>query len=287
MIEENANGRDPFKVIDEVTLEEQAMFTAERDMYGDILEDLRTIMTDYFAYWQPRDLVFLPVDGQYAEHDFEIELDDGILFKGQVDGLGTTPSKLKWLVENKTFDKLPSDDHRWRNLQSVVYVKAIEELGWVKKIDGVCWNYIKSHAPTIPEVVSKGTRLSKSKITTLPSVVRRVLKENNLSEADHKEQLEHAEQSRDQYFQRIFTPLNRTTVDNIFNGFVETAIEMRDNHGKKKDKNLGRGCEWCDYEPICRAELTGGDVDFVKEREFNREDPEAYRAQKGKLKVVK
>lgn len=267
-------------ILEEVSFDDMQLFTAEKEMYGEILEDVRVIMTEYFQYWEPRDLKFLPVKGRYAEHEFELEIGKYLIFKGQVDGLGITPNKLKWLVEHKTFTNLPSDDHRWRNLQSVVYIHAVEQLGWMKGIDGVAWNYIKSKPPTIPKMTAKSGRLSERDIVTLPSVVRRVLKDNEMHERDYPKLMERAEAAREEYFQRIFTPVNRTVSGNIFSGFVDSSHEMRKNHGIARDKNIGRHCEWCDYEPICRAELTGGDPDFVKEREFIHEDPEAYRRSK-------
>lgn len=282
MIEEHAQGNNPILLLDGIDIDGLRMFSAEKEMYREMVEDVRLIMTEYFEYWQPRDLKFLPVKDEtgelrYAEHEFELEIGSDLLFKGQIDGLGVTPSKLQWLVENKTFTQLPSDDHRWRNLQSVVYINAAVSLGMIDRLDGVCWNYIKSKPPTVPKLLKNG-ELSIRDIVTLPSVVRAQAK---LHDVDTPAKLlERAEQARHEYFQRIYTPVNPTIADNIFTGFVETSREMRQYHGTSKDKNLGRQCEWCSYEPLCRAELTGGDVDFVKEREFEHEDPEAYRRSK-------
>jgi hypothetical protein len=235
----------------------------------------------------------------YSEHDFAIPLEElvskkyraaavGVVFKGQVDGLAKTPNKLRWLFETKTFDKMPGDDERWRNLQSVVYIRAVKHLGWMKSVDGVCWNYVMSKTPTVPQLLKSGKTLSVRDITTLPSVVVAAIKVHKLKIADHAKLMERAEASRNNYFQRIFTPVNETIADQIFDGFVETAIEMRDNAGRKKDQNIGRHCSWCDYEPICRAQLTGGDVDYVKSIEFVKEDPEAYRSGKrsDKLRII-
>lgn len=280
MIEAAAMAEDPFKILDDIHLENEKMFAAEREMYGEIVDDIRTIMTEYFDYWEDRDLIFLPFKDEtgaqrFAEHEFALPLADGIVFKGQIDAIGKTPNKLKWLVENKSFSSLPSDDHRWRNLQSVVYIWAIRELGWVKDVTGVAWNYIKSKPPTIPSQNQDGS-LSKKEIVTLPSVVRKALKQYKLSEVTHAAVIARAEKSREEYFQRIFTPVNETIFEKIFDGFLDSAREMSEHHGRKKDMNIGRHCEWCDYEPICRAELTGGDVDFVKEREFEHEAPGSH-----------
>lgn len=285
-----------------VGLEDQKMFTAEKEMYGEILEDVGTIMDDYLAYWREAGegvdaLQFVGLKDEtgemrFAEHEFAMDISDEIIFKGQIDGFGRTPNKLKWLVENKTFDNLPGEDERWRNLQSVVYIKAAVELGLMKSIDGVCWNYIRSKPPTIPQALKDGSRLSTREIVTLPRVLLRVLKEHNLKLEDHLPQMEKAEQSRREYFQRIFTPISREVHDNIWSGFLDSAREMLQYHGQRKDKNIGRHCGWCDYERLCRTEFTGGDIDFVIEREYEKEEQDHYRrskrAKKPKdLKVVK
>ena len=303
MIEAQAQGEDPHQVLSDVVLDDLPMFEAEREMYGDIVADIGVIMTDYFEYHKDG-LRFIPVKDEtgeyrYAEHEFSIPLADivdaddrersqGISFQGQVDGLGKTANGLRGLVENKSFDKLPSDDERWRNVQSVVYIRAVKHLGWMKVVDGTCWNYVMSKSPTVPQLLKDGTRLSIREITTLPSVVRAALKVHGLSEESHEELMLRAEASRHNYFQRVFTPVSRVVADNVFNGFVETAVEMRDNR-HRRDKNIGRHCTWCDYEPLCRTQLTGGDEEFVMRTEFVEDDPEGYRRSKrsNKLKVVK
>jgi hypothetical protein len=219
----------------------------------------------------------VPLEELVDQKKFKRRDVEGIDFKGQIDGLAKTPNKLRWLVERKSFDKLPGDDERWRNLQSVVYVKAVLHLGWLKRVDGVCWDYVKSKPPTVPQILKSGDRLSVREIVTLPSVVHAALKQHKLRAEDHEELLARAERSRDEYFQRIFTPLNWTVVENIFHGFVESAIEMREHGDTKTDKNIGRHCSWCDYEPICRSELDGGDVDYIKKHDYQPEDPEGYR----------
>lgn len=304
MIEAEAQDEDPFEILQAMAddVDNQKLFTAEKEMYGDIITDIGVIMRDYFDY-HTDGLRFVPVKDEtgeyrYSEHEFAVPLNElipskgitipsggvvkprdaeGILFKGQVDGLGKTPNKLRWLMEHKTFDKMPGDDERWRNLQTVVYRRVALYLGWMPEIDGIAWNYIMSKAPTVPQLLKDGKRLSVQQIVTLPSVVEATLKVHGLKREGHEKLIERAEASRDNYFQRIYTPVSTVVADKIFAGFVETAIEMRDNHGKKRNQNIGRHCSWCDYEPLCRADLTGGDEDFVRDGEFVIENPEGYR----------
>lgn len=307
MIEVESQGDDPRETLTEIAcdIDNAKVFKAEKEMYGDIITDIGVIMEEYFSFHKDG-VRFIPVPDEqgemsYAEHSFAIPLEElaskswrkaaqGIVFKGQVDGLAKTPNKLSWLFETKTFDKKPSDDDRWRNLQSSVYIPAVRHLGWLKRVDGVCWNYICSKPPSIPQLLKDGSRLSVKEITTFPSVVRATLKLHGLDHAseDAKKLLERAEQSKRDYFDRVFTPVNATVIEKIFDGFVETAVEMRDNAGKSKTQNIGKHCGWCDYEPLCRAELTGGDVEYVKSTEYSKQDPEAYRTGKrsDKLKVI-
>lgn len=292
MVEAYGQEEDPMDVLGEIEFADQKLFTAEREMYGDIIADIGLIMEEYFRYHHDG-LRMLPVPDEsgalrFAEHEFAVPLEElvaradrarvrGIIFKGQVDGFGKTPNKLRWLVEHKTHDNMPGEEERWRSVQAIVYRKAALHLGWVPALDGVCWNYIRSKAPTIPHVIKDGSRLSNQQIVTLPSVVRKTLRDAKLKIEDHVDHIRAAEASRDQYFHRVYSPVSSVVADNIFGGFVESACEMRDSAGKRRDQNVGRHCSWCDYEPLCRAELTGGDVDFVKQGEYTVEDPEAYR----------
>jgi len=292
MLEAHGQKEDPMAVLDGISFENEKLFTAEKLMYGELVEDIRTIMTEYFDYWDPQDVRWVPVideegNRRYTEHEFAVPLEEltgnaedrGIVVKGQVDGLVKTRNDLRWIGEHKTFDKLPGEDERWRNLQTIVYRKAILAMGWLSRVDGVFWNYIMSKPPTKPRLLKNGD-VSAADIVTLPSVVSAFMRENKLEETDKSRTLmEVAVACRPRYFQRIFTPISTTVADRIFDGFVDSAREMRYKHGATTDQNIGRHCSWCDYEPICRAEITDGDPDFVKEREYIHEDPEAYRRQ--------
>lgn len=266
MLEAHINGDDPFEKLDEFQKSQGKMFAAEREMYGDIIEDIRLIMTAYYSYYDEKSLKYLPYKGKLAEHEFNLPINEELSFVGKIDCFARTPNKLRWIVDHKTFTRAPSDDDRWRNLQSSVYLTACEMLG-MKPFDGMLWNYVKSKAPKAPELLKAGG-LSIRNIDTLPSVVLSVIEEHGLNVEDNQELLSRAERNLPNYFFRVYTPVNHGVREMIFTDFVDTATEVMECHGRKKDRNIDRHCSWCDYEPICRAELTGGDADFVREREY-------------------
>jgi hypothetical protein len=274
MWEEYANGGDPFEVLDRIDPSQMRVFQAEREEYGNIIEDIRCIMTEYFNYYKSNSLVLQRRNKRAAEHEFAVELTKDITFVGKIDGVGKTPNKLLWLVEHKTSKHdPPNEDHRWRNLQSAVYIRAIEMLGWWK-VEGTCWDYILSKPPAVPKVLKSG-ELSQAQLSTLPSRLEAELKKLKLNPKDFAQMMDDAKENRKRYFQRIFSTISKPVIDSLFKDFLATATEIV-SYGDDPNmitRNIDKHCSWCDYEPLCRATLKGLDVDFVKEREYNVEEP--------------
>jgi len=271
MLEAFHCGLDPFKVLDEVAKKNRKLFAAERELYGDIVIDARTIFSAYLDWYKGEETHYIKYKGRQAEHELEVDLADGILFVLKIDGFIRRGDRLRFLLENKTFARMPNEDDRWRDLQSAVYLWACETLG-LRKFHGICWNYIKSKPPTRPKLLKSGG-LSITHIDTLPSVVRDTIKEHGLKEKDYKVLLQRAEENIPSYFRRVYTPVNESVQDLLFNDFVQSAIEIAEDEDKPKDKRkrvmcIGRHCGWCDFEPLCRAELTGGDLNYIRRKEY-------------------
>ncbi len=257
------------KVLDKIELKEGKFFKREREMYGNLIEDIRDIMRDYFEYWEGS-VKAIEHDGRHSEHEFRIELEDGLWFSGKIDAV-VKAKGMRWLMEHKTFSRMPSEDERWRSVQAAVYFRALEEMGF-KRIDGILWDYVSSKPCNVPGELTPTGKISQARIDTLPSRVKRWLKEEDLKKKDYSKMLSDAEANRRNRFIRIFSPVKPRIVDNIWDDFVDTAKEMRDNHGLKKDQNIGRHCSWCDYQPLCKAEMTDSDVEWLLKRDYQTED---------------
>lgn len=269
MVEAHAEGKDPFKKLAEISKINQKLFREEVEMYGEIVQDVTYIMTAYFDYWegQPKStLVYLPHNKKKAEHSFEVMIDKDILATGKIDAVAKS-RKMNWLVEHKSHKTFPGLDERWRNMQSAVYVRFIEMLGWWD-VEGTVWDYIRSKPPTRPQLLKAGT-LSTKALDSLPQVVRDVLKANKLKEKDYAELIDSQEANVSTWFQRVYTPTKKPVVDSLFQDFVVSAKQLRDtNFDKPVPRSIGKHCGWCDFEAVCRAELQGSDSEYVKEREY-------------------
>lgn len=139
-------------------------------------------------------------------------------------------------------------------------------LGWFE-LDGTLWNYIRSKPPTRPQLLKDGS-LSTRSLDSLPNVVLDVIREHKLDAKKYKPLVDSQRANMSNYFQRVYTPVKKKVVDFMFGEFIDTAHEMEALHGKVRRMTIGRHCDWCEFEAICRARLQGSDVDFVIEHEF-------------------
>lgn len=260
-------------VLDGIELDNKKLFKREREMYGNIIEDIRDIMTDYFTYWDESNPAFVkPIkhDGRRSEFEFRIELDDALWFTGRIDSVVKSKG-MRWVMEHKTFSRMPSEDERWRSVQAAVYFRALEEMGF-KTIDGVLWDYVSSKPPSAPGELTATGKLSKKRIDSVVPKIKRWGKETGTPKEELKKFIEDAKKNRPNRFIRLFSPVKRPVVDMIWEDFVDTAREIQEGHGVKKDMNVGRHCTWCDYQPLCKAMMTGADVDWIIKRDFMKED---------------
>lgn len=270
MLQAHADGNDPFKVLEDINIANARLFDEEKEMYGEIIEDIKYIFTDYLTYWEGQDFIYIRHDKKNSEHHFEIEVESGIMFTGKIDAMAKVKNKgkLRWLVEHKTFNREPSEDHRWKSIQSGVYIRAIDMMGW-SPLDGTCWNYIRSKPPSWPQVTKTGV-VSRKRIVTLPSVIAEFLEQNNLKPQRHQDLIDMAEDQQELYYHRMFSQISKSVIDDLWNDFIKSAHEIRDTNDKKVKpiRTIALHCDWCDFEPICRAELQQLDVDFVLKHEF-------------------
>jgi len=269
MVEADAQGNDPLKVLNKVATDNKQLFLEEREMYGDIVKDIRYIMSAYFDYWKASPLVYLPRGKQFAEHSFEVEIAPGILCKGTIDAI-VRSKKMNWLAEHKSHKNFPNTDHRWRNLQSCVYIRIMEVLGWWK-VEGTLWDYIRSKSPTRPLILKSG-EMSERSLDSLPQVVIDVCREHRIKPPADLVYKQHENMSH--WFERIYTPVKKKVVDEVFTDFLNTARQMANTPRPRRGrpKSIGRHCDWCQFEDICRAELQGSDAEFVKEHYYQQSD---------------
>ena len=273
MIEEQANGKDPFKHLAKIAKRDERLLRLHSEDYGDIVDDVRIIMTEYYEFWKNSDMEYISYNGKKSEHSFAVEIAPGIEAIGYIDNFARA-NKLRWLVEHKSGKNMLNDDHRWRNLQSAVYIRLVDMIG-LRSLDGTLWDFIRSKPPSAPQLLKNGD-LSARGLDTLPLKVTETFKEmRQKMTSKHEALLKQARANRQNYFKRVFNPLKKNVVDFLYDGFVRTSKEMADNQGNKKmmsEMNIDRHCDWCEFESLCRARLQNLDYDFTMKREYEKRE---------------
>src|SRR5580704_1440880 len=307
MLEADANNLDPFAALKDATVSNSKLFREERESIAAIVSDITYIWKAYKDYYKKDQLQLLPVKVwertlgkpinktaktvgeavgfapkpkvQYAEHWIDnVEIAPGIEFTGKIDGF-VRSRKTNWLLEHKTTENFPDSDTRWRNLQSCLYIRIVEMLGWFT-LSGTLWNYIRSKPPTHMKPNEKNPGMSVRKIDSLPAVVIDDITNAGFSPSNYSGFINDITANIPSWFDRVYTPIKKPVIDMVWRDFIVTSKEMKEveeeysaAHPRRPVRTIGRHCSWCEFEALCRAELTGADADFVREHEFEIRPP--------------
>src|SRR5690606_17851222 len=129
-----------------------------------------------------------------AEHEFEFEIIPGIKFKGKADAVVKSQG-MKWLMEDKTFKRMPDEETRWKSVQSAVYIRAIDVLGWWSGLEGTLWNYIGNKEPAVPAILASG-KISEAKLNSLPTRVRAFLTAQGAKPKDYPKLMSYVKENQ-------------------------------------------------------------------------------------------
>jgi len=153
MIEAWLKGASWEDVLARYETEYKKLFVEESELYGDLPGELRRIMTGYIKRYQNDSFTYPAV-----ELEFSVPLIEGVDFHGRIDAIAQDVDGGLWVMETKTHKKLPEDDVRLLNLQTVLYTWVVPQLEEFKdaKVKGVLWNYVRTKAPAIPELLKMG-----------------------------------------------------------------------------------------------------------------------------------
>lgn len=265
---------DPVKLkkamaeIGETYYELPAQFQSE--LGEDYIEALSTIFQDYCELYKDE-----PIP-QKTEEEFMLKLGtcrgEPIWFKGIIDELYITKGKKHITVgEHKTFNRRPDMNTLMMNSQKSLYSYAVLKLYGVLP-DEVIWDYIHSTPAAEPIWLEKSQRFSTAKNSKItPYSFLRACQAKGIKDKSILQQAQSYEENVSNFFFRVHQPVIPQMVDNVYEGFFYTAKQIALQGHKNKAKNLTRDCAYCDFQPICHAELTGGNVEEFFEKDFKIE----------------
>ena len=273
MIEAKAKKEDPWEVFDNYIAENHKIFTEEEEYFG-MEEMVSDIMEGYFSYYKDDDLIPYPItkegETRYAEHSFSVPLipEENIYFGGVIDMIVQDSKGRIWLMDHKTHKTLPKGDLSYLNIQSNLYAWAMSQLDHLPNPEGMIWNYIRWKQPTKPQLLKNGSLSKSSKIDTTWGIYKKAIREAGLDPKDYEDVKESLEGKEEDFYVRHYLPFNEHIQKAILSDTKITALEIKRNAGKIRDRNLTRDCSWCEFYSICQAELKGLDTSTILKFDF-------------------
>lgn len=240
--------------------------------FGDIPRMVEELMENYQVFYEEDGLHYLG-----NEVHFELPLMKGVVVEGYLDALVEDEKGDIWPKETKTYKKDPDYDFLLLNTQSALYTWAVMEMGYNPK--GTLWDIIKAKEPSVPQILASG-KISQKAVDSTPYTVAKFLRSQGLNPDDYPDLM--GKVSFKNYFQRHKVRVSIPVVKGIMEDFKSTAQEILDRGPLLCDRNLSKGCAWCDYKPLCQAELMGLDTEFIRKKQFEVVEKEGRVNGKGK-----
>ncbi len=266
------NEADPWDVLEAYAEMYSTYFEEERDLHGDVIGDCGKIFEGYLRKYR-RDTLTYEASEVKVEVDLS-KLGSGALpvkFIGFIDKIARDPQKRRWIVDHKFLKSIPTADDRFSELQLLLYVWAYGMQHPKEKLDGVCWDYARSKAPTEPEVLKKGGLSKRKNLDCDPYTYLKAIRREGLDATEYVDMLELLEGKEDTFYERVFLPTPSTDmIIEVVNDFLQTAAEIQI---KRDDRRCARSmssfnCSTCEYRLICEAEVRGLDHLFIRQSEY-------------------
>lgn len=273
----------------------------EKDALGDLPSECERIMRSYLWHWR---------EGPYRREDdprwrvvdvemmVQVELPDGREYRARIDLLAEDEHGLV-VVDHKSHKTLPDLSYRLADSQGLLYLWALRKLGYpVKRF---MWNYLRTKAPTKPQMIKDGSRLSARQIETDYPTARRAVEEYGLSVKDrtinrwlvglqrqrwNPGTIQTSPFFRRETVERTDDQLERMAASAIHTG--NRALEYPWEWPQLVERNTSRDCRFrCSYTRLCETEIFGGNSDNVRRLDFTVGDPlDYYQEQKDRSEVT-
>lgn len=247
------------------------LFREEREELGDLPSEIEGIMTGYFEKYQGDGLLYVPRHmNRVAEIPVKVDLDSRTRFIGYIDKFPKDSEGRSWVMDHKTCKSIPDEETRYADLQLLVYVWLLPQLGYAKP-DGVIWDYIRKKAPAVPELLKNGVLSKAQKIDTTYEVymasVDRLLGPE--ARPDYEEFASTLKSKEEKFYRRIYLPTpGKGMVDNVVKDLLSTTEEIREAGPRSTVRNMTRDCKMCSYYNLCQAEVRGLDSDYIRKTEY-------------------
>jgi hypothetical protein len=236
------------------------LFDEEKEFYGEDFPDrVHDLAEHYFDYYAKTDAKWKIIK---CEEKISLPTKFGFPVTFIAD-LIVQDGKWKLLVETKNNKKIPDASMRLFNVQPHSYSFLLKRIGI--KIDQIVWNYLRTEPVSAPKILQSGA-LSSREINTDQRTVRRVLQENKLNEADHKELLDSLPVTLS--LERHTSTPNLKVGQLFVRDWIDRARRMQ--NVTRATRNFNKNCSFdCDFYNLCTSDMENKvDRNLIIKRDF-------------------
>lgn len=237
------------------------LWPEEREHYGNDLPDTcAALVQGWVKYWNKYPHKTVAVELPFENLDI-----DGFVVTGRIDWI-FEDSRGLWVAEHKSVAEIPSESHRFWDLQTALYVEVAQRLGY--SVTGVCWDYLRTKVPSVPKVNKNGS-LSRIKIDTDEATWLSAINAQGLNPADYADEIANARLNK--WYERRFMPTLETVRQALLQDARYAYLDMRSDE-RLIYRNLRRECDWCSFKTVCKADLLNQDGEYVRQHEFEKKE---------------
>lgn len=256
--------KDAWDVLEEYAQQYRAFFEEEREEHGDIPGNCERLFESYLRTYKDDDL-----DYEETETFVATDISDSLRFVGYIDKVATDQAQRRWLMDHKFHKSIPDAEHRFHELQLILYLWAWNRWNSDRPADGICWDYVRTAPPTEPTVLKSGELSQKASIRCDRSTYEAAIKRENLDPKPYAKFLKHLEKNDLLFFERVFLPApKKAQIDIIVEDFRTTALTIQHMKGIAPRHMSKFNCQGCEFKQVCEAEVRGLDANFVRKAHY-------------------
>lgn len=262
------NWGDIRKAVEE---EYKKMFEEEQELYGNIPETIKKLMNGYTSRYHDERKKYTLIEEKLGP----VPLTKRTQFILRIDRLTETKAGLT-LCETKTARRIPEEDLRIWDLQTILYVWALRELGYPVK--AILWDYIRTKIPTVPQILKDGTISKRDIDTDYDTYLEAINKACPDRVGEYKDILKKLKEgSTSRFYKRVLLPVNDRMIQPVLADARMTSLEIASFSHIPVRNISGFTCPRCFYSSLCQANLRGLDESYIRDREFmSRKEEKDY-----------
>lgn len=272
LLHPKAGKSTPEQILSKYAKKYRVLLKQEKEMYGDLIEDIRRIFDNYQRFYTEDEYEVLA-----SEEPVLTTIRDDIKFVGYTDKRVKDAEGRMWIKDHKTVKNLPDDDSRFSDYQLILYPWAWNRENGGKEVSGIIWDYIRTKPPTIPEQLKDGSLSQRANIDTDYFTYLAEINRLELNPKGYKEILKSLKEKRNTFFRRIVLPTpSKKTTEIVVNDFRASVseIESLSKTSAGQIRSMSYDCKTCEFYQLCQAEIRDLDSDFIRKVDYVEKEPE-------------